>query len=312
MMVFLAILFVVLAVGGMDTLYYKWSDPAYYTGDSIVEAKLAYLNPVRFIAFGLIALGVFAFFGWRMMSLQKKQDETEDRKYENQRMSWGAAGLVVFVVIVNFLSTDWVMSLDPHWFSTMFGAIFVVCAGLSGLAFTAMIIGAHNDKKPYSEVADKAWRKDLGNLMLAFTMLWAYFKFSEYLIIWSGDLFEFIPYLIARSNGHWNAIGLMLMLGSFFIPFLLLLSPAMKRNVKSFAFIGGWILVMRYVDMQYIVAPFFRPEMPIASGNIQVIAFDIGLFALIGAIWSFIFVAKLRSAPLLPWIEPGARTAHEH
>lgn len=273
---------------------YPWSNPDVVKLDPIIQHKAAYLNDARWAVFSVLALGAFMFWAYRNAMWQRNEDESGEKKWRDLRTNWSAPGLVLFVIFVNFLYTDWVMSQDPHWYSTIYGVWFLVGGVLGALGLTSLVIGTQAKKAPYAEVVRPWLTKDLGNLMLAFTMLWAYFSFSQYLIIWSGHLPEYTPYWIRRSNGGWHLLGNSLLVAQFFVPFLLLLIPKVKRVPGLLAAVGGWVLLMRFFDLQYTVAPTFRPQMVFQF-------LDAGfLLALVGA-WCAVFGFTLSTSPLLVW-----------
>ena len=164
-----------------------------------------------------------------------------------QRLS--GAGLVIYAVTILFMSVDWVMSLDPHWFSTIFGILFMGGQGLSALAFSIAVVVLLSRTEPMSRVIAPAHLHDLGKLMLAFVMLWAYFSFSQFLIIWSANLPEEIPWYLKRMGGGWQWVGLALIFGHFALPFVLLLSSDIKRNGRTLIGVAIAVILMRIVDL---------------------------------------------------------------
>lgn len=287
-----------------DHLYHHWLHPE--PGDTILADKAGYLN----FPFWLIRLVIYAVLFIGLAHLLKKwtrnEERTGDKKWSDLRNNFAAPGIVMFVVVMNFMMTDLVMSLDPHWFSTMFGVWFVVGSALGALGLTVAIVCSQSDKKPFDEVITPSMTKDFGNLLLMLTMLWAYFSFSQYLIIWSGNLPEFISYYVKRSVGNFNAVGATMIIGQFFIPYLLLLSPRTKRTAKILAFVGGWIFLMRLVDMYYTVIPFFSATaLPVPTGVLA------GLTAL-GGLWLLMFGIQYRQAPQLTSSHPYMKEAEAH
>ena len=167
-------------------------------------------------------------------------------------------GLVFWGFSVTFMAVDWVLSLDPHWFSTMFGLLFMAGQGLSSMAFLVTLLVLLSYRRPMSDVLTPRHLHDLGKLLLMMVMVWAYFSFSQFLIIWAGNLPEEIPWYLERLNGGWQYIALALVLGHFALPFALLLSRDLKRNFKLLASLAVFILFMRYVDLFWLVTPDFE------------------------------------------------------
>jgi hypothetical protein len=150
---------------------------------------------------------------------------------------------------------DWVMSLDPHWFSTIYGMLFIAGQGLSSLAFAICILVLLSPFPPMREIVREDRLHDLGKLMLAFTMVWAYFSFSQWLIIWMANLPEEISWYLHRIKNGWQAVALLLIVLQFALPFLLLLSRSLKRDARKLVPVALLIIVMRWVDLYWLVAP---------------------------------------------------------
>ena len=167
-------------------------------------------------------------------------------------------GLIFWGFSLTFMAIDWVMSINPEWFSTMFGLLFIADQGLTGMAFLITVMVLLSTRRPMSEVLTPRHLHDLGKFLLAMVMVWAYFSFSQFLIIWAGNLPEEIPYYLVRINDGWGFVALALVFGHFALPFALLLSRDLKRNFKLLASIAVFILFMRLVDLYWVVAPEFR------------------------------------------------------
>jgi hypothetical protein len=199
---------------------------------------------------------------------------------------------------MSLMGVDWLMSLDPHWYSTIYGLILVVGQGLSALSFAVAVLALMAPREPMNSVLRTMHFHDLGKLMLALVMLWAYFSFSQFLIIWAGNLPEEIPWYLRRFHGGWRYIGLFLVLFHFILPFLLLLSRGLKRKPRTLGALAAWVLFVRLVDLFWIVRPeFFHPGLDLHW-------LDIALPVGIGGIWLGTFFSQLRTRPLLPVGEP--------
>jgi hypothetical protein len=211
-------------------------------------------------------------------------------------------GLVLFVLTVTFAAIDWVMSLDPEWSSTIFGLIFVGAWSLSGLSFVIAVLAALSIHEPISRVVVPLHFHDLGKLLLALVMLWAYFALSQFLIIWSGNLPEEIRWYLPRTRGSWGAIALAVIILHFALPFLFLLSRSLKRDPRRLVLIAALILIMRCVDLIWLIEPRF-------SSNIHwmdVVA-PIGF----GGLWLAAFSWQLTKWPLMPVNDPEFATVLE-
>jgi hypothetical protein len=196
-----------------------------------------------------------------------------------------------------FASVDWMMSLDPYWFSTMFGISFLIGAGLLAFSFAILVITGMADQSPVKDVAKPVYFRDLGNLTFAFVMLWAYTAFSQFLLIWYGNIKEEIPWYLVRSHGAWGFVSVMMIVLHFFLPFLLLLMRGIKDRPKLLGRVVLFIIVMRAVDYYWIVAPNWSTEGHHATFNLHWLDFTtiLGL----GGIWVFMFFRTLGKRDVL-------------
>ena len=300
----LALLFIPIAFG-IPSLY-KWAHPDIVGADAILKHKQPFLNIPFFLVRAAIYLGGWVFLGWFL----NRWSAVEDREggiVANRKMSRiSAPGLIFWGFAVTFISIDWVMSLDPHWFSTMFGLLFIVGQGLSSLAFLITILVMLSYFRPMSEILTHRHLHDLGKLLLAAVMVWAYFAFSQFLIIWAGNLPEEIPWYLERLRGGWQYVGLILVLGHFALPFALLLSRDLKRNFKLLAGIAVFILCMRAVDVYWLVAP------DAVKGPLSVSWMDFAALLGLGGIWLAYFLIQLEKRPLMPLNDLELVEALEH
>lgn len=288
----MAVLFIPL-VFGLPHLYI-WARPEVVAGDELLQHKDAYLNVPFFLlrtaGYFVVWIGVSYFLNkW---SLQ--QDQGVDLQLERRMRLLSGPGLAFYGLAVTFAAIDWVMSLEPHWYSTIYGAMLMVGQGLTAFAFAITMTAMLADREPLSEVISPGHFHDLGKLLLAFVMLWAYFAFSQYLIIWSGNLAEEVPWYLHRLQGGWQWVGLLLIIFHFALPFFLLLSRDLKRNTHLLALVAGAVLFMRFVDLFWLIVPAFHPA------DLQVHWMDILAPLGLGGIWLAVFIWQLGERPLLP------------
>ncbi len=206
-------------------------------------------------------------------------------------------GLVLYALTISFASVDWVMSLDPHWGSTIYGLIFLAGQGLSALCFSIIMLTLLTRYSPYREIIKPMQFHDIGKLTLAFVMLFAYFSFSQWLIIWSGNLPDEISWYLHRIRGEWGYIILAIVALHFALPFALLLSRERKRAGKRLIKLAILIMFMRMVDIYWYVVPNFHDA---KLFSIWYLAAPIG----VGGIWVTVFFINFRKRPLLPFYEP--------
>jgi len=301
---------------GMPRIF-AWAVPG-ADANPIIHEKRPYLNSVFFI----IRIAIyFVFWMFLMWSLNKWSDEQDSGKATSKVDSIrfrtvSAPGLLFLVITVTFASIDWIMSLEPEWFSTIFGLLTVTGYGLTGLAFTIVVLSAINKDHPQGTLLTPRHFHDLGKLLLAFVMLWAYLSFSQFLIIWAGNLPEEIPWYLARIRGSWGAVALLLVVGHFFLPFGLLLSAGLKKRSGTLARVAVWVLVMRLVDLIWYVAPAFR----LVSGEgehagpalIPMHWMDIAIPVGLTALWVYLFFRQLGSRPLFAVNDPYLKETFAH
>ena len=287
----------------MPTLY-KWARPE-AIDDAIIQTKAAYLNPEFFFIRVGIYFAVWMGLAFILSKWSKQQDEMApqppgplDRRF---RVLSGP-GMILHVLAITFMSVDWVMSLDPHFYSTIFGVLILGGQGLSTLAFTILVLQGLSNSKPISEVAVAERFHDYGKLMLAFVMLWAYFNVSQLLIIWSANLPEEIPWYIERLQGHWAPWAVVVLVGHFVLPFMLLLSRDLKRHGRVLSRVAFLVLVMRVIDFVWTIGPVFRHDYTLHW-------MDFAMVVAFAAPWLFLFYRNLGSRSLVPANDPYFKDA---
>jgi hypothetical protein len=297
-----ALLFVPVAV--FAPKLYLWARPEVVRGDLILLQKASYLNVTFWVIRAIVYFAVWMFCARTLNQWSGAQDRGEVAVTEADTRRFraiSAPGLIAYVILMSLGAVDWIMSIEPHWYSTIFGFIIVVGQTLSALAFTVAVLTMLLPREPMSSVLGTVHFHDLGKLMLALVMLWAYFSFSQFLIIWAGNLPEEIPYYLTRLAGGWKALSLVLVFGHFMLPFCLLLSADLKKRPKLLARVAWFIVAMRLYDTIWLVAPPFQQgAFPLSLANVGI------PLALAGA-WVFLFAGELRKRPLLPVNDPYFR-----
>lgn len=300
----LLILFVPI-VFGLKSIY-SWARPEVVHGDHMLEQKAVYLNVWFFLARVAFYFAVWIGISYVLNRYSRKQDETHDSTITRSMQNWSGPGLVLYGLTVTFASIDWVMSLDPKWYSTIFGILFMGGQGVSAMSFVIACVVLLARYKPMSEVVQPRHLHDLGKLLLAFIMLWAYFSFSQFLIIWSGNLPEEVTWYAHRLHGGWKYMGLAIVIFHFALPFVLLLSRDLKRNGRTLAAVAIMVIVIRLVDLFWLTAP------ELYEGSFKVSPTDLILPIGLGGIWLWFFVDQLKKRPLLPIGDPGLQDAIAH
>jgi hypothetical protein len=300
----MALLFLPIALG-LRSLY-PWADPSRVRADEVIRIKTGYLNPGFFLVRAAIYFGVWSLLALAFNRWSAQQDRDGDPGPSRRLQGMSGPGLVLYFLAVTFAMIDWGMSLEPDWFSSIYGAMLLVGQVLATLAVLILVASRLAEDRRMERVATAEAFNDLGNLLLAFVMLWAYMSFSQYLITWSGNLADEIPWYLRRSAGGWRAVAAGLILFHFFVPFFLLLSRGRKRNPRALARVCWAILVMRLVDICWLILPAF--EAPRMLDFWAVVPAMLG----IGGLWVALFLGRLGSRPLLPLHEPLLAATLEH
>jgi hypothetical protein len=306
----LAVLFVPLALGA--SYLYIWADPEMVAKDEALQHKEPYLNlPWFFIR----AAGYFVVWNVLQFLLNRwsaQQDTTKDPQLIDRCRALSAAGMVLYVVTITFASIDWVMSLEPHWYSTIYGAMFGMGQVLAGFAFAIAMFLLLADRSPLAEVASGGNLRDLGSLLLAFVLVWAYLSFDQFLLIWSGNLPEEVPWYISRLEGGWVYVALALVLFHFALPFVLLLSTDIKRNRRRLATVALLVVLMHVVDLFWLIVPAFghghgaEEHTPVLVSALFYATALVG----IGGVWLGFYLWQLQRLPLLPLWSPEGEANH--
>ncbi len=291
---FIAILFIPVLLGMSDL--YPWMHPE-RLGEAAIK-KVGYLNQPFFIG-----RAVFYFAVWSVMALflgrwSRAQDTDTGRPRTHALRMLSAPGLVIFSLTVTFAVTDWVMSLEPDWHSTIYGMLFMVDQALVSLTLAIILLRSLLNTRPFAGLLTPAIFNDLGNMVLTLVILWAYMSFSQLLIIWSGNLPDEISWYVRRLDPGWRLVGLALLLLHFFVPFLLLLSRRSKRSPEILWKIAAGLLVMRLIDLYWLVEPAFSP-MGLAAHWL-----DLAVLLAVGGAWVALAVQMLKGAPLLAVRDP--------
>ena len=283
-------------LAGMKSLY-SWSLPG--QTDPVVLAKHSYLNPQFFVARLVFYFAVWFTLAYFLNKWSKEEDSGGSGLSHWMRLEGlSGIGLVLYGFTVTFAGIDWVMSLEPRWYSAIYGLLFMVGQALTAMAFSIMMLIWLSDRKPLSQVVRPAQFQDLGSFLLTFVMLWAYLEFSQFLIIWGGNLTDEIPWYIRRMEGVWGHVALLLIILSFFFPFFLLLFRHVKRRTRSLLIVTLLVLMMRLVDLFWMVLPAF------GGGSIRLTWMNVALPLGMGGIWFAFFLWQLQRMPLLPVHDP--------
>jgi hypothetical protein len=290
-------------VAGMRHLYI-WADPPSNVGNELLKLiahRRPYLNTKFFIIRLVGYFALWIFLAERLYGWSKRQDAagTLDSLHLTQRQrSLGAGGLPFIALTFSFAAFDWLMSLNLQWYSTIFGVYYFAGSFLGVLSLWSVLTAWGRSKDLYGAHMSIEHTHNIGKLMLSFTAFWAYIGFSQFMLIWIAGLPEEVPFFITRLSRGWAPIGILLILGHFFIPFGLLLSRPRKRDPRRLARVGIWILFIHWVDVYWLVMPTLNP------GGFALHWTDLTAFAGVGLVAIAFGVSRLRGQFAVPVHDP--------
>jgi hypothetical protein len=283
----LAILFLPLLAG------MRWIYPWAAAAEPIAPEKQAYLNSTFFGTRAAIYFAIWIACGYALTRWSREQDRGDVSRV-GRLQSLSGPGLALYALTVTFSAIDWIMSLEPEWYSTIYGMMFMVSHGLAALAFAIIAARLLAEDETLARAAVPDRFHDLGNLLLALVMFWAYLAFSQFLIIFAENLREEIPWYVRRTAGGWRVFALILIVFHFALPFLLLLSRVTKRRASILALVAMLVLAMHWLDLLWLIAPAFHPD------GFYVHWLDVAALVAMGGVWVAAFLTYLRDCALLP------------
>ena len=294
---------------GFRYIYGAWLNaPA--AGEGALSAfQKNYLTSGGFHVRALLYFAVWLLLMWTFNSWSRKQDvDRDDRALRRRLKMLAGPGIILYVFAMSFAAIDWVMSLSPHWASTIYGFLYVAGQLISSMSLMICVVVLLSRTPVFAGVLKPRYLHDLGKLLLAFVMLWAYFSFSQLLIIWSGNAPEEISFYRSRLYGEWLPVSLIILIFHFFVPFFLLLSRDLKRNPSMLPKVAAWLIFMRFVDIYWLTRPEFTASSIPSLWDLAT------ALALVG-LWFSVFTWQLQKMPLLPLGDPKLEEVldpHEH
>lgn len=272
---------------------YPWASPTASENPTLAH-KGPYLNPAAFNVRTVFYFVLWLTFTTILVRISRRQDHSDDPGLNRRLRLLSGPGLVLYGFAMSFAAIDWVMSLEPHWYSTVYGAHFIVGHALAALAFSTLLLQDLSRRHPVAEAMTPQVVRDLGNLHLTFVMLWGYTTLSQFLIMWAGNLPHDIEWYVSRGNHGWEYVAGALVIFHLAVPFILLLLGAVKTHGRKLAFVSCLLLVMRWVDIWWFESPAFH------SDHIQLHWMDIVSTLGLGGVWLGFFAWRLSTRPLLP------------
>lgn len=276
----------------MLPVLYPWANPEIVAHDTIIQLKGGYLNPEGYLIRAVIYFAIWMLLAAFLIRASKTFSKTFSDGLRATLQRFSGAGIIVYALSSTFASVDWSMSLEPHWFSTIYGVLFIAGQTLLGFGFSVAAVVLLSRGEPLHKVLTTERSHDMGKLFFAFIMFWAYISLSQFIIIWNGNLAEETPWYIKRFSNGWEILSVLLPICHFFIPFLLLLSRYRKRVPVRFFRVIVFVLAVRWVDLNWLIKPALYP-------SIHFHWLDITCFAAIGGLWLFFFLGKIQKENLV-------------
>lgn len=290
---------------------YVWTQADFRAHDFPAGHRADYMNVPMFIGRTILFCLIWYLTGRYILNLANEHDRTGDPVLFLKIKRRSAPALLVFIVTTTYAFIDWIMSLEPDWYSTIYPWMFTIGEVVLTFAFVIAVLVLLSKREPFASFLTRQHYHDLGNLLLAFTMVWAYFSISQFLIIWAENLPDEIPWYVRRFSGGWGYIAFVIAIFHFCVPFFLLLMRFTKKNPGALRALAVWMILMRILDVFWIVEPAFRQR------GLEVYWTDLVALIGLGGIWLAFFIFHLKSRPLLASHDPRDTysllvTAHGH
>ncbi|MGA8596706.1 MAG: hypothetical protein WB676_18510 [Bryobacteraceae bacterium] len=273
---------------------YPWARPEELAMEAVLRHKQGYLNIPFFVGRTILYFAVWLFWGFRVNRMADRQDETGDPTLRERMRAFSAPGVLVFTLTASFAYIDWILSADVQFFSTVYGAMILIGDVLQGIAMSIIVLVFASGKDGFQGRVNSKVLHDLGNMMFAFVIFWAYLSASQLIIVWPANLPQELQWYLVRVHGFWKYFAAATALSMFALPFCLLLSQERKRNPIRLVRVAIFILCARVIDMFWIVEPTYR------RGGFAIYWTDFAAFIGIGGVWIYAYLRQLRRRPLLP------------
>jgi hypothetical protein len=287
---------------------YWWTTPA-GLADKVIAAKSLYLNiPFLWVRWAIYSI-FLCFFTMKLTAWSKQEDETKSTVISAKLEALSAPGILIFFILMTFCSVDYLMTLEPYWYSTVYGFMIIIGWVLTALAVVIGTLTILEKYEPMHHALTRRHYHDLGKLLFAMVMMWTYLNFSQLIITWSGNLPSEIVWYIKRWNGGWQSVALILLFGHFVLPFAMLLSQSAKRNSKFIGFVAGYIVAVHAIDVYSLVEPNFTK---VTDPHFYFSWLDVVAPIGFGGLWFALYFRNLPRMPLLPLGAPDLIKALNH
>lgn len=293
-------IFFIPIIFGMQELYH-WSDPVAVAHDELLQKKQAFLNPTFFWIRSFAYFFIWFVISRILYATSLRQDGQHTEEILSRLKCTSGPGMAAFAITITFASFDWLMSLDPHWYSTIFGVYIFAGSLLSILAFVTLFAAVLRRKGVLDTEITVEHFHDLGKLLFAFTIFWAYIAFCQYFLIWYGNIPEETIWFRHRWEGGWKCVTLFIVFGHFVLPFVILLSRVPKRNVLVLSIMSVWMLVVHWVDLYWIIMPNFNHHFHVGIAEVGIY---FATFVGVGATFFALFWRTFTAHPVIPINDP--------
>jgi hypothetical protein len=290
------VLFIPVLLGLHDL--FEWSHPGITEKDALIRWKAPYLNVPFFLIRAALYFGVWSFIAVVYYRLSRSQDATGDHAVSARLRRFAGPAIIVLALTQTFASVDWIMSLTPHWYSTIFGVYFFAGSFVGFIALLSVVAVAMRRAGLLETIISAEHLHDVGKLLFAFTSFWAYIAFSQFFLIWYANLPEETIWYKARLEGSWKTVSVLLMAGHFGVPFLYLMGRTVKRHGATLALGGAWLLAMHFVDLYWQVMPTLHPE------GVRPSLLDVAAFVAVGGCFVAAAGWLMRRQALVPLRDP--------
>jgi hypothetical protein len=278
--------------------YYEWRDAALVEQDALLKAKKGYLNLPFFFVRAAIYLIIWCLFSWALYRCSIRQDADGNPEWTRRAAKWSAPGVPLLILSATFAAFDWLMSLAPHWYSTIFGVYFFSGSGVAFIALLIVLAVWLRSNNVLSDVITVEHYHDLGKLLFAFNVFWTYIAFSQYFLIWYANLPEETVWFKDRQVGSWLFVSLLIVFGHFVLPFIALLTRAAKRHPVALPAVAGWMLFIQYVDIYWMAMPVLH------KAGLRIHWLDAATLLAVGGTVGFFFLKRLASHSVIPVRDP--------
>lgn len=273
---------------------YEWAEPGRAASDPALARKMAWLNPAFFNIRAAVYLGTWAILATLLVRISARQDQTADPLSSGRMRAISSWGLALLGLTSSYAGFDWLMSLSPHWASSIYGVYFWACSLVSAMAAAIVLTLALRGSGRLGRTVTTEHLHDMGKLLFGFVVFWTYIAFSQYFLIWCANFPEETRWYITRRSGSWNTLSWALCIGHFAMPFFLLLFRPIRRDIFWLGFLAAWILVFHYLDIYWLIMPALYPE------GMQPDWLDVSLLAALVLACSAVVAHACRTRPILP------------